>query len=87
MEILRRTEEHYFTSSIIMDKHTTKEANRKADAKLSFRKFIQFDLNTAAITDLATDFFNPEKLTPFYQEHKSPSLPTISLFHTPLTNL
>ncbi|RYP11084.1 hypothetical protein DL764_000242 [Monosporascus ibericus] len=47
------------------------EANPMTDAESTPRKFIQFDLNTAAITDLATKFLKPEKLIPLLQEHNS----------------
>ncbi len=63
------------------------EANPTTDAKPTPGKFVQFGLNTAAITDLATEFLKPEKLTPFLQEHKSPPPANPLPSHTALTNL
>ena len=53
-----------------------------ADAQSTLGKYIQFDLNTGAIIDKATEYLKPEKLTALLEEHKSPSPPThLTLSH------
>ncbi len=51
------------------------EANPTTGTKSTLGKLVQFELNTAAVADLASDFLKPEKLSPILQEHKSPSSP------------
>ncbi|KAF2807334.1 uncharacterized protein BDZ99DRAFT_78979 [Mytilinidion resinicola] len=59
----------HLTPSIIIDTNPTMEANPTTDAKPTPGKSIPFDLDTTAITNLATEFFKPEKLTPLLQKY------------------
>jgi len=69
----------HLTPSIIVDTNPT---TATADAQPTFGKYIQFDLNTGAIIDKATEYLKPEKLTALLEEHKSPSPPThLTLSH------
>jgi len=56
--------------SIIIDTNPTMAT---AETQPTFGKYIQFDLNTGAIIDKATEYLKPEKLTALLENHKSPS--------------
>ena len=53
------------------------------------RKFLQFELNTGAISELANEYVKPEKLTPLLEEHKSLFClcPSLSQEHNPFSSL
>ncbi|KAE8449112.1 hypothetical protein EG329_008495 [Mollisiaceae sp. DMI_Dod_QoI] len=54
-----------------MDTNATTGATHTTNTKSTPSKLIQINLNTPALTSLATSYLQPENLTPFLQEHKS----------------
>jgi hypothetical protein len=68
-----------------MEAGSAHEASSHTETTSTLRKYIPFDLDTAAITESAAEYLDPEKLTPLLNEHKS-LLPKPCGLHTPDAN-